>query len=216
MSGHHHDNEYDFEPVPGLPEELPDGERMLWQGAPDWRSVALHTLHVRKLAIYFAALLAMRQLWLSGAGQSFADDLAGSSGLIFSALLVIGLLTFLARLVARTTLYTITSKRVVLRIGIALPMTLNLPFSRLKSADLRRRKGGSGDIILQLGNDERLSYMVLWPHVKFRSILGAQPSMRSLADPDTAAQCLAEAIEAAGVVSEVLRPELDVEQPAVA
>ena len=32
--------DYEFEPVPGLPEELPPGEMLLWQGAPDWKTIA--------------------------------------------------------------------------------------------------------------------------------------------------------------------------------
>ncbi|MFK8029537.1 MAG: photosynthetic complex putative assembly protein PuhB [Gammaproteobacteria bacterium] len=204
-------NEYDFEPVPGLPEELPEGEKMIWQGAPTWRNVALHVFHVRKLAFYFAALLVLRHFWLASTGQSALTDIAASSGLVFAAVFSIGLLIFLARQVANTTLYTITSKRVVLRIGIALPMTLNLPFSRITVADLRKRGDGSGDILMQLGRDERLSYLVLWPHVKLRSLLKAQPAMRSLPDPEIAAQHLADAIQASGMRS---APESEPEQNA--
>lgn len=188
--------EYDFEPVPGLPEELPDGERMLWQGAPNWRKVALHVLHVRKLAVYFALLLIARQVWLASAGTRLVTDLAGTTGLIFSALLAIGLLTLLAWLIGKTTLYTLTNKRVVLRIGVALPMTLNLPFTRLSAADVRLRRDGSGDIIMQLAEGERLSYMVLWPHVKTRSVLRAQPALRSLSDPETVARLFSDAVAA--------------------
>ena len=36
---------------------LPEGERVLWQGAPSWRGVARRTLHTRKIAGYFAALI---------------------------------------------------------------------------------------------------------------------------------------------------------------
>ena len=42
----------------GLPERLPDGERLLWQGAPDWRALARQAFHVRGLAIYFGAIVA--------------------------------------------------------------------------------------------------------------------------------------------------------------
>ncbi len=188
--------EYDFEPVPGLPEELPEGEKIIWQGAPTWRHAALHMLHVRKLAIYFALLLVARQVWLAGSGTRLVTDLAGTTGLIFSALLAIGLLALLAWLVAKTTLYTLTNKRVVMRIGVALPMTLNLPFSRLAAADVRRRKDGSGDIIMQLADNQRLSYIVLWPHVKMRGILRAQPTLRSIPDPDIVARHFSDAIAA--------------------
>jgi hypothetical protein len=26
------------EPIPGLPADLPEGEKLLWQGSPGWRS----------------------------------------------------------------------------------------------------------------------------------------------------------------------------------
>ena len=57
MTPHH---EHEFEAAPGLPEPLPAGERILWQGAPDWRALAVHVFHVRKLAAYFAGILRVR------------------------------------------------------------------------------------------------------------------------------------------------------------
>ena len=48
------------EPIPGLPEELPEGERILWRGGPDWKSLAMHVFHVRAVAIYFALILAWK------------------------------------------------------------------------------------------------------------------------------------------------------------
>ena len=56
MSKHHDD--FDFEPVRGLPQLLPKGERMLWQGAPRWQDLAVHAFHARKVIWYFAALAA--------------------------------------------------------------------------------------------------------------------------------------------------------------
>ena len=37
--------EHDDEPQNGLPEALPAGERLLWQGSPDWRVLARHGFH---------------------------------------------------------------------------------------------------------------------------------------------------------------------------
>ena len=42
----------------GLPGPLPDGETLLWRGAPDWRVLARDTLHVRAMAVYFALIAA--------------------------------------------------------------------------------------------------------------------------------------------------------------
>jgi hypothetical protein len=39
--------DFDFEPVPGLPAELPAGETMIWQGRPQWRSLAVRAFHIR-------------------------------------------------------------------------------------------------------------------------------------------------------------------------
>ena len=37
-------SEFDTEPVPGLPEQLPEGERLRWQGAPKWAALAVRAL----------------------------------------------------------------------------------------------------------------------------------------------------------------------------
>ena len=47
------------EPLRGLPEPLPAGERILWQGAPDWRALAVDVFHVRAVWIYGALLIAL-------------------------------------------------------------------------------------------------------------------------------------------------------------
>ena len=55
-----HEHEHDFEAVRGLPEPLPPGETLLWQGAPDWRVLARHGFHLRQLVGYFGVILALR------------------------------------------------------------------------------------------------------------------------------------------------------------
>ena len=53
-------HEHEFEPEYGLPEALPVGERILWQGSPDFATVARRVFHVRKFALYFALWLGLR------------------------------------------------------------------------------------------------------------------------------------------------------------
>ena len=50
-------HEHEWEAAPGLPSTLPDGEAIVWQGTPDWKQLAVHAFHVRKIAIYFATPL---------------------------------------------------------------------------------------------------------------------------------------------------------------
>ena len=68
-------NEYETEPVPGLPERLPAGERMLWQGGPRWQTLARRAFHVRKVAAYFGFLM----LWRWAPVLSDTGSVAGAA-----------------------------------------------------------------------------------------------------------------------------------------
>ena len=57
-------SEHDSEPVRGLPEPLPPGETLLWQGSPRWWSLALDAYRVRALAVYFGVIVLARGAWL--------------------------------------------------------------------------------------------------------------------------------------------------------
>jgi putative photosynthetic complex assembly protein len=178
--------EHGREPVPGLPEELPPGETILWQGAPDWKRFAVRALHVRKLAIYFGALLLLR--------LTQGPDLLSQAGFFLLAAVGIGLMVLLAWLMARSSLYTITNRRIVMRFGIAIPMSINLPFNVVESVDLRLHDGKAGDIAIQPAMNHKLSYIVTWPHVRPWKFSPLQPMMRCLDDADDAARILVDAI----------------------
>ena len=62
--------------------------------------------------------------------------LAGSHFILIGAV-AFGIIALLGYIVHRTTLYTITSKRVVMRFGMALPMTFNIPFTQIAAADVK-------------------------------------------------------------------------------
>lgn len=194
-------NEYEFEPVPGLPEELPEGENILWQGSPDWRSLARRAFHLRVLALYFVALLALRSgvsLW-SGSGIAAAAESAAV--LTVLGLCAAGLFALFAWLIARTTLYTITSKRLVMRFGIALPMSVNLPFARIQAAAVRSYRHGFGDIPVSLDNSHRASYIVMWPHVRPWKFRRPEPMLRGVADAMAVAELLADTASGAAAVA---------------
>jgi hypothetical protein len=190
-------NEHDYEPIPGLPAPLPENESILWQGAPDWQTLARRAMRVRVIAAYFGLLLA----WGIAAGWSDGTSLAeiamSAARLCGLAVVALALLALFAWLVARTTLYTITSRRVVMRFGIALPITLQIPFAKIQAAGLHSWPGGTGDIALSLLPGERVAYLVLCPHARPWTFGRAQPSLRSIADAETAAQILGRAFAAA-------------------
>jgi len=177
--------EHDDEPVRGLPGHLPEGEQILWQGAPDWRLLARSAFNTRLIAAYFAllVLLAIAGGSMSGVVMTL---LAGAAG--------IGLITLYAWLVARTSVYTLTNRRVVLRIGVALNTCINLPLGKIAAADLRRLGPVAGDIALQLIGPHRLGYAVLWPHARPFRIASPQPMLRALPDASVVADRLARAV----------------------
>lgn len=170
-------HEHEFEAAPGLPEPLPPGERILWQGAPDAWLLAVHALHVRKLAIYFACMLGLQALFLRADGAPVLAPLALSTTL---ALLALALLGATAWLSARTTLYTLTNRRVVMRVGIVLTLSFNLPLRQILGAHLKPLAHGAGDIALSLRPPSRIAYVHLWPHARPWELRRPQPTLRCL------------------------------------
>lgn len=189
-------NEYESEPIPGLPGYLPPGERLLWQGKPDWRALALDAFHLRLLALYFAVVIG----WHVAAGihdgataRELAIGLAWSIPLASLGLAILGVLAWA---MARTTIYSITDKRVVLRYGIALPMAVNIPFSQIDTADARVDDAGKGDVVIGLAARQRLSWLALWPHARPFRFAQPQPMLRALPDGAKAAAVLGQALSA--------------------
>lgn len=186
--------EHDFEPIFGLPEALPAGEYIRWQGQPDWRDLAYSLFHVRKLVVYFALLLALRLGVQMQEGAALAGALSSVLALAVLAAVAIGLLTLMAWLMARATSYTITNRRLVIRSGVAVSLAVNLPFSHVVSADFRERKNGFGDVPVLFDDATRPSWIILWPHVRPWQFGRVQPMLRALPDAAVAAGVLARAL----------------------
>jgi hypothetical protein len=93
-------------------------------------------------------------------------------------------------------MYTITDRRVVMRIGVALPVTFNIPFSVISGAGLRDLGGGRGDIALRLLDGNRIAYLVLWPHVRPWRLNATEPMLRAIPDAQKVAMILSDALAA--------------------
>ena len=190
--------DFDFEPIPGLPAAPPQGENILWQGAPDWKALLVSVFHARKVAIYFAALLTWSLAASFYDGRGLFGTLQAAALLFGFALLALAILAALAWFTARTTVYTITSKRVVMRIGMALPITINIPFRAVTSAGLRLDRAGTGDLPLGLAKDAHFAYLVLWPHARAWHVTRPQPMLRCVPEAAKVAELLADAMSALG------------------
>ena len=181
----------DHEPVRGLPEALPAGEVLLWQGAPAWRSLCRRLFRFPYLAAYFALLAGWRFASAANDGAGVGDAAGAALGPAALAVAALGLLAAIAWLIERTTVYTVTDKRIVIRFGIALPMSINLPFRTVSSADLRIHGDGTGDIPVRLSDGQRIGYLTLWPHSRPWRWRHPEPMLRCIPDARDVAGLLA-------------------------
>lgn len=187
-------HEHEFEAAHGLPEALPAGERILWQGAPEWHALARDALHVRTIAVYFAVMVGLRGAYVLGDGGTALDAVVAMAWLMPAVLFALGMLTGIAWLSARSTAYTLTNRRVVMRVGIVLTLTFNLPLRSLAGAGLRRHGGAdTGDIPLQLSGSSKIAWIHLWPHVRPWRVARPEPMLRCVPDVHEVARLLSEA-----------------------
>jgi hypothetical protein len=201
---------------PSLP--LPRGERVLWQGAPAWRAVFLRVFHARTLVAYFVLMLAVRAVFLLADGAVAADAAMAVAVLLPLPLFALGMLALMAWLVGRTSRYTITDRRVVMKVGVVLDVTFNFPFRVIESAALKSWPGGSGDISIAFLPGNQIGYAHLWPHARPWRLRRVEPTLRCVPAAAAVAAILARALAeatsgAARAVSEPREAPIRVRAP---
>ena len=187
----------DSRPSRGLPGPLPEGEGLRWQGAPQWGALAQRAFHIRKVAFYFGLLILLRIVLLVTGHATLPEVVGSALWLITLAALAIAILGLLAWAYSRTTVYSITDRRFIIRFGVALPMTVNIPFKVVESAGLKVYKDGTGDIPLKLVKHQRVNYIIMWPNVRPWYFIPAQPMIRCIPEAKAVAELLAGALHAA-------------------
>ena len=177
-------------------EQLIPGERVLWQGRPNWRALARDVLHIRVVCLYIAVALVWRAASDRFDGAGSIETLRGCVPTLVLGGLVLGGVAVLAWACARTTTYTITTERCVLRYGIALEATLSIPWRRVAAVSVTSAADGTGDIPLALKPGSTLRTIKLWPHVRFWRVGRAQPMLRGVPDAVALAQLMSHAAAA--------------------
>lgn len=214
MNWLHDEEDHAGEPVRGLPQALPEGESLLWQGRPDTLAFAVHAFHVRVVLAWFVLATLWRLANLRAEGAAPEAMLAVVISSLVSGVVALGVITLIAWLMARSTVYSVTSRRVVLRFGVAIRKYVNLPFEQIASADIRQYGAGKGDIVLSLAATGGVGYLKLWPHVRPLRFTAPQPMLRGLVRAPDVAETLARAISAHAPGRVGVRPAPDTERPA--
>lgn len=186
-------HEYEYEPQFGLPERLPADEFIVWQGSPDVRALAASAFHIKKLAIYFVLLIGVCAWPALEAGSGAMAVLQAVKWIAPLTLMGFASVWMLAYLTAQTTVYTLTNKRVVMRLGIVLTVSFNFPLKKIASADVRVLDGGFGDITLTLEGSDRIGWVHLWPSVRPWRITKPEPTLRAVPDVQAVAVTLRDA-----------------------
>ncbi|MBV6657788.1 MAG: PH domain-containing protein [Devosiaceae bacterium] len=196
----HNDDDFATEPKRGLPALLPRGEFVLWQGAPHWRTFARETFRTHLIVGAVAAGSLLRFVLALGAdktvgiaaGEAFVIALFGAVGL--------AILYLLAWLVQKTTVYTITNKRLVLRIGVALQKTFNVPFAQIDAIAFKpsTKKQGetAGSLSVALKPGTSIAYLLLWPHARPWKMSHTQPTLRGILNAPKVGALLGDAFTA--------------------
>ena len=191
-----HDEEHGpSEPVRGMPDQLPDGETVLWQGRPSATALAFNAFRLRWVIGYFVVMTMYRLANLStnGAEPSQLTNAVVTSVLFAAA--AITLIFGLAYAMSRAAIFTITNQRVVLRYGAAIRKYVNIPFSKMESAQLKRKSVRVGDISFQLTGPGQPPYLHLWPFARPFKYSKPQPMMRGIKEPEQVAELLARAVQ---------------------
>ena len=187
--------EHENEPVPGLPHALPLDEQVLWRGRPQARMFARHVFKTRWIAAYFLLLASAAVVSKMINGGVLADAVMTAAIFMIMAAVVIGLLELTAWGVAKTTVYTVTNKRLVLRVGIALPLTVNIPYALVTSVGQRHLAGDTGNLSFELSGADRISWLMLWPHIRMWKLKHPAPVLRCIPRLDKVSQIVAAALQ---------------------
>lgn len=196
-----------------LPEDIPPGERILWHGKPNWIALFRGAYRADLVAAYFIILAAWNALDASSVGG--AASLMAAARALGIGVAALALLALLAWASARTALFVITSRRVVMKIGVALQVFYNLPFSQIRNAALRVERDGTGEVTLQISEGKRIGYLHLWPFARPFHFADPEPALRGLAQAQQVGDILGRAlIDAAKERGEAFNAAPDTTPPA--
>ena len=199
-------DDFAAEPINGLPELPPRGEVILWQGRPNWLRLTVESLNLWWVVAYFAVLTTWRFITVIDV-LSFERAIIMTLPFVIMTLIVVLLLMLVGFIQARATVYTITNRRVAMRIGAALTVTLNIPYTQIENAAVSVGKADCGNIALETKGASKFSYLVLWPHIRSWKLSKPEPTLRAIPDVQSVAQILAKAAKAR-IVEVVWRKEI--------
>lgn len=180
--------------IRGIDAPLPPGESIRWEGRPAWRPLAWRAFFGRTVVVYFTLLAGWQLVNAAAGAKPWAVATGAVLGLALLAGLSLACSALLATLSARTTVYAITDRRVVLKVGIVIPSVVSIPFRLVETVAAKAYRAGDGDLAVRLVPGDRVAYSQLWPHVRPWHFTRPEPSLRALPDVREVGRILQQAL----------------------
>jgi hypothetical protein len=176
---------------------LPAGERVLWSGAPDRRSLARYFMRERWILAFVVFSFSIGAAEALQHTDGAVPRLIGVATLsAIMALIAIVSVRLLAWQLAKSSQYVITNRRVYFNIGIVMRADANIPYSSVETIDLLHRADGSADLMVTLTDEQEIPWLLLFPHMSWRGVRRGRPTFRALRDHKGAADAIVGALRA--------------------
>ena len=182
---------------PPGPVRLAPVERTLWEGSPTFVSIAVRLYHIRAVAVYGVLLTFADIIQAKLQGETLWPALQAAIPGTLTTLGALAIFAALAWCSARTTRYTVTTHRVIMQCGVALPKTINIPLPQVAAVAVRVRGDGTGDVTLKPRAGSKLMYLKLWPFTRPWHIRAPEPMLRDVPGAGYVASVLSRNVAAA-------------------
>lgn len=179
---------------------IPKDEVIIWHGRPDLRRFCLTAIGIKYILVYLI-IITCSIIYTRYGDFNLITFLQVLVPYLLSCCLAIMLLVIVGISQVLPTVYVITSKRVIIKSGLALIFMLNVPFDKIASIDKNHYSDGSGNISFKLISKKRVPFFASWPSVRPWYFSNPEPAFRCIADVDVIALKLSEAAQSR--VSEV-------------
>ena len=165
---------------PPGPVRLAPIERLLWDGSPTFAAMAVRLYHIRAVGIYGVLLTLADLVQAKLHGLTLWPALEATIPGTLTTVGAIAIFAALAWCSARTTRYTVTTHRVIMQCGLALPKTISIPLAQIAAVAVRVRSDGTGDVTLKPRAGSKLVYLKLWPFTRPWHFRAPEPMLRDV------------------------------------
>ncbi len=165
--------------APG-PVQLAPVERILWEGGPTFGSMVVRLYHIRMVGAYGVLLTLADLVQAKMHGLTLWPALQATIPGLMTTFGALAIFAILAWCSARTTRYTVTTHRVIMQCGLALPKTISIPLPQIAAVAVRVRADGTGDVTLKPRAGSKLVFLKLWPFARPWHVRAPEPMLRDV------------------------------------